>query len=189
MKNLKYGITVLFLSAGMVMFAQQKVGFGKNAPTVKTEKTQDKVGFGKEVPAKKTGIKMPEKDDKQAKKWRKKGLKDSKIKNSKVKKGKGNAFGTHKFGKEGREFGQYRAWQARNKAKKDNDFVILHNNVINRINKPAESRKIIKNKQSEIFLDYTMGKITKAEYNQLHKELEQAEKDIAYIESVSKVRR
>ena len=205
MKNFKKGLTIIALSAGIIMFAQEKrepIGFGKdNKETVQKSK-KAKVGFGKEVPKKETDVfRMPEKDDKQAKKWRKDGLKkNSKVKknnklnkkvdkNVRLKNSNGNAYGTHKFGLEGRDFGQYRAWQARNKVKKDDDFIILQNNIQNRINKPVESRKIIANKRSQILWEYTSGKITKAEFNRLNGELDRAEKDVASINDATRASR
>lgn len=61
------------------------------------------------------------------------------------KKRNGNAYGIHKFGKEGREYGQYRAWMARNKAKNDRKF----NDLSDIINK----RKVKDGKRARSIID------------------------------------
>lgn len=197
MKNLKYILTIGAFSAGVFMFAQEKtvnVGLGTES-TIKKEKQ----------------IQMPEKDDRDAKKWRQDGLKkkkkvqsykkhDGKLKDGKLKKNKLKKEKVYRKAKNEKvyrnnrlntnnDFGQYTAWRARNKNNPDKDWTTLENNIQKRINRSDESMKIIRNKRAEIQKDYTFGKITKDEYIRLSNELNRAEKDVKSISNLSSVRR
>jgi len=92
----------------------------------------------------------------------------------------GNAYGHHKDGKCGRDFGQQRAQAAKNKVEKEKVVkevaTEVDQKVVNTKNRVQEARTAVETK-------YKKKQITKAQYEEKMKRIDEIEKDVQRIET------